>query len=45
MDIADDANAQTEAVNESDFKRGQRFKRLYATLSNPMVRRTAWHDV
>jgi hypothetical protein len=37
MDIADDANAQSDAVNESDFKRGQRFQRLFATLANPLV--------
>jgi hypothetical protein len=36
-EIADEANAQDNAIGEGDFKRGQRFKRLHATLSNPQV--------
>jgi hypothetical protein len=37
IDIADDAGAQADVVETSDYKRGQRFKKLYATLSNPAV--------
>jgi hypothetical protein len=40
--IADDAESQGETMDESDYKRGQRFKKLYAVLSGPLVRPCVW---
>jgi hypothetical protein len=38
LDIADDAAAQADTMDEGDYKRGKRFKKLYAVLSSPAVR-------
>jgi hypothetical protein len=37
VDIADDAAAQADVMEEGDYKRGQRFKRLFAVLSSAAV--------
>jgi hypothetical protein len=38
MDIADDAVAQEQEMDDGDYKRGKRFKKLYAVLSSQRVR-------
>jgi hypothetical protein len=37
VDIPDDAAAQEDTMDEADYKRGQRFKKLYVLLSSPAV--------
>jgi hypothetical protein len=41
VDIPDDAAALEDAVDASDYNRGKRFKRLYATLSSAQVSQSA----
>jgi hypothetical protein len=37
VDVPDDAQAQEEAMDETDYRRGQRLKKLYAIISGPVV--------
>lgn len=36
-DIAEEAGAEGEGVTDSDYTRGQRFKKLYKLLGSPIV--------
>jgi hypothetical protein len=37
VDMPEDAAAQADAMDENDYNRGKRFKRLYAILSSAQV--------